>query len=428
MKNWFVVICLVCWTFGLAQYKSIELPLSSHNGYGPFELGFSSISVYSDDPDDPFYLTYRELKGIPKDWKDVKKGSIETNGIQHIYQHFLAGRISTGYFEASKRKLNWSPEAFFLSEKEFKSTIAVVYTKDISGKIKMIVDANNNQDFSDDRIFSPPTIETFSGLNNNDSLLLKNSISVNYERELNNTISKESVPLSIIHVSSDDILLYNFPRYLTTSIEDETIAICSNGFMDLSNRDPRIVAMNNDNNQDFIATNEFIRIKNNIYINKGLNLNKNVLMLEQVDLPFDQLYSTQIGFKSLPFQGQNYLTKAEISSDDYKGKYLLIVFWATWCKPCIEELATLKKLYAKADKSRFELIGIVGESTADEVNDRIIKSEIDWPLILSDDKNKIAKRFGIIGYPTSFLVDPDGIIIEKNLRGKKLESRINELN
>ena len=292
----------------------------------------------------------------------------------------------------------------------------------------MIVDANNNQDFSDDRIFYPQTIQSFSGLNDNDSLLLRNSISVNYERELNNTISKETVPLSIIHVSSDDILLYNFPRYLTTSIEDETIAICSNGFMDLSNRDPRIVAMNNDNNKDFIATNEFIRIKNNIYLNKGLNLNKNVLMLEQVDLPFDQLYSTQIGFKSVPFQGQNYSTKAEISSDDYKGKYLLIVFWATWCKPCIEELATLKKLYAKADKSRFELIGIVGESTAEEVNDRIIKSEIDWPLILSDDKNKIAKRFGIIGYPTTFLIDPEGIIIEKNLRGKTLESRINELN
>jgi len=179
--------------------------------------------------------------------------------------------------------------------------------------------------------------------------------------------------------------------------------------------------------ENYISMNEFVKVKNKIYKNKGLNLNKNVLMLEQVDLPYNQLYSTQIGFKPFPFEGENFKTKSKISLDKYKGKYLLIDFWATWCKPCIEELANLKKIYDKVDKSKFEILGIVGDSPAEALEERIIKSSIDWTQIQSDDNNKINKTYGIIGYPTTFLINPDGVIIAKNLRGKNVENKILEL-
>jgi len=231
-------VCLLCWTLSSAQNNIIELPITTQNGYGPFELGYSSLSTYSEDKNDTLYKTYVELKGIPKDWSNVKKGSIETNGIQYIYQNYLLGRISKDYYESSKRKLNWLPETFYLSKKELKSSIAFAYTKDISGKIKMMIDANNNHDFSDDKIFTPTEKKDFTDLSTNESLLVEKSIIVKYEREINNKIVEETVPLSIIHLISDDILLYNFPQYLTFSLDREKIAICSNGFMDISSRDP----------------------------------------------------------------------------------------------------------------------------------------------------------------------------------------------
>lgn len=432
MKIILFLVSLLCWNLSTAQNNIIEIPIKAQNGYGPFELGFASISTYSEDKNDPLYKTYVESKGIPKGWTNVKKGSIEINGVQFIYQNYLLGKISKNYYESSTSKLNWSPENLFLSKKELKCTIAFAYTKDITGKIKMVIDANNNHDFSDEKIFTPIAIKSFNDLSiTNDTVLFEQSIIVKFESEVNNVIIEKTVPLSIIHIISDDILLYNFPQYLTTSFEGEKIAICSNRFTDISSRDPLIAIMDDNTKkvdyENYISINEFVKLKNKIYKNKGLNLNKNVLMLEQVDLPYNQLYSTQIGFKPFPFEGHDFKTKSEISLDKYKGKYLLIDFWATWCKPCIEELANLKKIYDTVDKSKFEILGIVGDSQAEALEDRIIKSSINWAQIQSDNKNKISKTYGIIGYPTTFLINPDGVIVAKNLRGKDLENRINEL-
>ena len=359
-------------------------------------------------------------------------GGLNAYTYQFIYQNYLLGKISKDYFESSKRQLNWSPQTLYLSKKELNSSIVFAYTKDISGKIKMVIDANNNHNFSDEKIFTPLEIKSFNDLSKtNDTALFEQLIIVKSEREVNNVIIEETVPLSIIHILSDDLLLYNFPQYLTTSIEGEKIAICSNGFMDISSRNPQIVFINDSikkvDSESYISMNEFVKVKNKIYKNKGLNLTKGVLMLEQVDVPYDQLYSTQIGFKPFPFEGQDFKTRSNISLEKYKGKYLLIDFWATWCKPCIEELANLKKIYDNVDKSKFEILGIVGGSQVTALEERIIKSSIDWTQIQADDNNKINKTYGIIGYPTTFLINPDGVIVAKNLRGKDLENRINDL-
>ena len=84
MKNILSLVCFLCWNLGTAQNNIIELPITTQNGYGPFEFGLAPFSTYSEDKNNPLYKTYVELKGIPKDWKDVKKGSIETNGYQFI--------------------------------------------------------------------------------------------------------------------------------------------------------------------------------------------------------------------------------------------------------------------------------------------------------------------------------------------------------
>jgi hypothetical protein len=108
----------------------------------------------------------------------------------------------------------------------------------------MVIDANNNHDFSDEKIFTPIAIKSFNDLSiTNDTVLFEQSIIVKFEREVNNVIIEKTVPLSIIHIISDDILLYNFPQYLTTSFEGEKIAICSNRFTDISSRDPLIAIM-----------------------------------------------------------------------------------------------------------------------------------------------------------------------------------------
>ena len=156
----------------------------------------------------------------------------------------------------------------------------------------------------------------------------------------------------------------------------------------------------------------------------GVNTNSNTLTLKKMVLPKSELFSTQIGFKSLAFEGNDFMTGSHISSKDLKGKYVLLDFWAVWCGPCRQEIPNLKELYEKTDKDKFAIIGIVGDSPSDALRKIIENDSITWTQILSTDSNKIKETYGIQGYPTTFLLNPDGIIVAKNLRGKELEEKV----
>jgi thiol-disulfide isomerase/thioredoxin len=175
---------------------------------------------------------------------------------------------------------------------------------------------------------------------------------------------------------------------------------------------------------DSYRKDEYIEIKNERYRISGVNTNRNTLVLEKTDLPKTELYSTQTGYKAHLFRGEEFTAKSTVSLEDLKGKYVLIDFWATWCGPCLQELPHLKELYAKTDRAKFEIVGIVGDSQPDALTGTIDKHAITWPQILSSDANSITKTYGISGYPTTFLIDTEGIIIAKDLRGGALEEKV----
>ena len=96
-------------------------------------------------------------------------------------------------------------------------------------------------------------------------------------------------------------------------------------------------------------------------------------------------------------------------------------------RPCRMEMPNLKELYRRTDREKFEIIGIVGDSPTDALRELIGNDSITWPQIVSNDSVKIKESFGIHSYPTSLLIDPEGIIIAKDLRGKELEDKVLDL-
>jgi len=161
---------------------------------------------------------------------------------------------------------------------------------------------------------------------------------------------------------------------------------------------------------------------NKIYKILGVNTNKNTLVLERINIPKTQIYSTQIGYKSHLFQGEEFMTGSAISLADFKGKYVLLDFWAEWCGPCISEFPALKDLYAKTDRAKFDIIGIAGDSSPDRLKSRIEQHALSWHQILSDEIVKSV--YGVNSYPTTIIIDTKGTIIAKNLRGEELEEKI----
>jgi peroxiredoxin len=101
----------------------------------------------------------------------------------------------------------------------------------------------------------------------------------------------------------------------------------------------------------------------------------------------------------------------DVSLSQFRGKYLLINFWATWCAPCKIEMPSLEKLYRQFKSDNFDMIGISNDMFGARVVRPYIKAtNLTFPMLL--DQRMIASRqFGIVSLPTTVLIDPQGIII-----------------
>lgn len=121
--------------------------------------------------------------------------------------------------------------------------------------------------------------------------------------------------------------------------------------------------------------------------------------------------------------------KRGIALTDYKGKYLLLDFWASWCGPCRDENPALIKAFQKFKSKGFDILSV----TLDHERDRnkwitaMHKDGIDLWSNVSDFDEKAKSLFGVTAIPSNFLVDPTGKVIAQDLRGEMLERKLHEL-
>ena len=116
--------------------------------------------------------------------------------------------------------------------------------------------------------------------------------------------------------------------------------------------------------------------------------------------------------KALPEINLRDFEGKKVSSDELKGSILVIDFWATWCKPCLEEVPMLNKLQEKYGDKGLKVIGVTMVSgDAKEVKPVVNRVKMEYRVLMGDDDQ--AYDFNIYGYPTTFLVNRDFKIFRK---------------
>lgn len=164
----------------------------------------------------------------------------------------------------------------------------------------------------------------------------------------------------------------------------------------------------------------------NLYLQKYGD-NKQPYMAE-LKKNIDEAKNFMIGAVAPDFE-QNTPDNKPMKLSDLRGKVVLVDFWASWCGPCRRENPHVVKLYGKYKSKGFEVLGVSLDRKKESWEKAIAKDQLTWSHVsdLKGWKNQVAKQYSVTSVPHTILLDKEGRILARNLRGADLDAKLKEL-
>lgn len=144
---------------------------------------------------------------------------------------------------------------------------------------------------------------------------------------------------------------------------------------------------------------------------------------------------TAIGEKAPELAYYNPDSTKVLKLSSLKGQYVLLDFWASWCGPCRRENPNVVRAYEKYRKAKFKqgkgfaIYSVSLDKNRDAWKRAIEQDKLAWPYHVSDLKawsSEGARIYGVNSIPTNFLIDPNGVIVAKDLRGEQLDKVLDQ--
>ncbi len=411
---------------------SIEIELNQKaDGFGPRGITFSGINP-KNTMDILEQAACPEMKNIPTTLSNVVEYYYHSNRFQFFYQNYRSGVFSKDYFLKVAANQRWNlKDTIQLTEKNLKTTISIVTGTNSDGINMYIVDYQNNGDFGDD------VLKPLLPLGYKQEEVVRNSCSVAMDY-FDGEAVKSDIQLMVIgqsHNSKSDAPAYgiSFPqfRYSKFNYKNKSYFVCKefndyNHSIYILNDRPYFSTPGDKEVKPF----QFVELDGDYfqYIPKSQNTER--ILLKKVPRPEGKALpiASQVAMTAPEISGLDILNNSNISLNSLKGKYVFIDFWSTNCAPCIAEFPNIKEVYEKFDRNQLEIIGVVDDRTPDKkIKEFIEKKNLVWPTINMNMKSTTIKGYDVKSYPTTYLINPNGVIIATNLRGDELMNQLQSL-
>lgn len=150
--------------------------------------------------------------------------------------------------------------------------------------------------------------------------------------------------------------------------------------------------------------------------------------VNEIKVRIEQSTLAVVGNQALEFTAKD-IDGKPISLSSYKGKYVFIDFWASWCHPCREENPAVTAAFHKFKDKGLNILSVSLDAQRDAWIKAVEQDKLEWPQVsnLKGFKDEVAVKYAISAIPSNFLIDPSGKIIAKNLRGTELEKKFTEV-
>lgn len=340
------------------------------------------------------------IKGIPDSLKDIKKFFIPVNWTQAVFQAYKAGLVDNEFVK--KRLKKNIKDTTQCTKNNVKVYVTIITGKSKNGNKYSIIDSNNDYDMSNESVISL----------NQDSFS-KQPKKVLFENFINGKVIIDSTWMDFC-VTEPDILWVKICEQVSASIVMDSlnytmIAYPKDGFGNYDNAFFEITDNSSKKKQSF-ETNQYAFLDNNYYKVYASTDGRTVSF--ELDSNALNKGSAQINMPAIPFKTISVNKDTIRFPKDFRGKYVLLDFWATSCPHCIHDIRNVYiDLYREYGGEKFEIIGI-GDDHENRIKKFIKQNRIPW-IMVSDSKRKIQESYRVKFYPGLYLINPEGIIIAK---------------
>ncbi len=432
MKCFYSPILLLFVTLQLTGQKETQLlkiPYQIEEGYGPFNPAFRVDFFMSPEPTEgPWGKTRPSLK-VPEEFVGYDKTEIWFNAGQHVFQHYHKGNIDSA--RIAHLIDSWNLDTTTYSRHPIRCVTYVVRGWNASGDTLFLMDTDIDLDLSDETPFTPQELD-YELLDSQ----YKNAVMVNTEEYHHGKPHEVRVPVLFVH--NRPYYQDNIPFYAKSILKEGNseleITFNSSGFLSSDFTSSELIPIFHDSIRNRKASRDqiieiggYFQTASFNYRFVSVDTDNKLLLLEREPLN-SELHVPQKGFYAPLFTAVDLLTGNQYNLDELKGKYVYLDFWATYCVPCIKEFPEMVKIHEKYKGKNFLILGIVLEDKKGGILKLLSKKGANWPQFISGNKKgSLMDLYHINGYPTTFLLNPEGKIIAKNLRSEGLKKKLEEL-